>query len=267
MGASVQGALIAGQEVGAVLVDITPHSLGIKCLDKGPTYFERFAFRFAPIIHRNTALPTTRAEVFNTVADRQDTVEIEVYQGESDDVRNNHRVGNFRIAGLAPVPAGNPIVVQLDLTLDGTLRVSAREKATGLVKQITIDNALARFQRDELVGARERLDELFGNSRGLPPVDDAGDFDEDADLADDREQVDDLPELVPGPAAGQREAVQARALVEKAERLLTTASAEDRTELERHIGRIRERLTDRQWPELAAACNELSDVLFYLEEA
>ena len=43
------------------------------------------------------------------------------------------------------MPAGNQIVVQLDLTLDGMLKVSAREKATGLQKQITIENALARY--------------------------------------------------------------------------------------------------------------------------
>ena len=51
--------------------------------------------------------------------------------------------------GLAPVPAGNPIVVQLDLNLDGMLKVSAREQATGLQKQVAIENALARFEREE----------------------------------------------------------------------------------------------------------------------
>ena len=73
-------------------------------------------------------------------------VEIDVYQGESDDVRRNHRVGKFMIQGLAPVPAGNPIVVQLDLNLDGMLKVSARERATGLQKQVVIENALAQFE-------------------------------------------------------------------------------------------------------------------------
>ena len=45
------------------------------------------------------------------------------------------------------MPAGNQIVVQLDLNLDGMLKVSAREKATGLHKQITIENALANTPR------------------------------------------------------------------------------------------------------------------------
>src|SRR5262249_13649879 len=103
MGAAVQAALIAGQEVGAVLVDITPHSMGIKCLDEMHGF--EFPYRFVPIIHRNTPLPATRSEVFHTVYDRQKEVEIDIYQGESDDVRNNHRVGKFLIQGLAAVPA------------------------------------------------------------------------------------------------------------------------------------------------------------------
>src|SRR5262249_4677073 len=58
MGAAVQAALIAGVDVGSVLVDITPHTLGIKCLDY--MHGMDFPFRFAPILHRNTALPASK---------------------------------------------------------------------------------------------------------------------------------------------------------------------------------------------------------------
>ena len=92
MGAAVQAAIIAGADVGAVLVDITPHTLGIRCLDTVAGL--DFPFRFAPILHRNTPLPASRSEVFHTVYDHQESVEIDVYQGESDDVRNDAlRVG------------------------------------------------------------------------------------------------------------------------------------------------------------------------------
>src|SRR5262249_14592303 len=59
MGAGIQAALIAGEDVGAVLVDITPHSLGIRCID-----YQRgidFPYRFAPIIRRNMPLPGSRS--------------------------------------------------------------------------------------------------------------------------------------------------------------------------------------------------------------
>ncbi|HEY7313702.1 MAG TPA: Hsp70 family protein, partial [Gemmataceae bacterium] len=129
LGAAIQSAIIAGTDVGAVLVDITPHSLGIKCVDSQRGF--PFEFHFAPIIHRNTALPASRSEVFYTFHDDQTEVEIDVYQGENADVRRNHRVGRFMVQGLSRVPSGNPILVQLELNLDGMLKVSARERATG----------------------------------------------------------------------------------------------------------------------------------------
>jgi molecular chaperone DnaK len=252
MGAAVQAGLIAGIDVGPVLVDITPHSLGIKCLDLSQGY--DFPFRFAPVLHRNTPLPASRSEVFHTVHDRQTEVEIDIYQGEHVDVRNNYAVGKFMIQGLAAVPAGNQLVVQVDLNLDGMLKVSARERATGLQKQVTIENALTRFERDERELARERLDRLW--SAGAEQ-EERGDAPE--ELA--------IPQLVPGPREGQRETVQARALLEKADRLLGQLPAEDRTEVEHLMAKVRTALTDRQWEQVTAGSNELSDILFYIEDA
>ncbi len=262
MGAGIQAAIIAGSDVGAVLVDITPHSLGIKCLDESRGFgFSDYPFKFAAIIHRNTPLPTSRGELFHTAYDEQREVDIEVYQGESEDPRRNHQIGKFRITGLSPVPMGNPILVQLDLNLDGILKVSAREKATGLSKQITIDNALARYEVEERGAARERLGRLW---------DDPADLEIGANLlpnesADEEEAT--MPELVAGPREGQRETVQAKALLEKAERLLDKITPEDRVEVQKLLDRMRTALTDRQWPQLAAASNELTDILFYLEDA
>ncbi len=253
MGAAIQGAIVAGIDVGSVLVDITPHSLGIKCIDDSEGY--SFEYRFVPIIHRNTPLPATRSELFHTHMDGQTKVEVDVYQGESDDVRHNHRVGKFMVQGLAAVPAGNPIVVQLDLNLDGILKVSARERATGLQKEVTIENALARFERNERADAQARLNQLWEGS------------DEEDELLDDDEAEAEPPTLIPGPHEGQREAVQARALLEKAERLAEKVQPEDRPEVDQLMQRVRTALTDRQWDKLVQASNELADVLFYLEDA
>lgn len=259
MGAAVQGGIIAGANVGAVLVDITPHSLGIRCLDESMGF--EFDYRFAPIIHRNTPLPANRSELFHTARHGQREVEIEVYQGESDDVRRNHLVGHFRVQGLAPVAAGNPIVVQLDLNLDGILKVSARERATGLQKQVVIENALAHYEQEEQEAARGRLEALW---------DEQEDEDEDEgeeELIGEPGGPETMPELAPGPREGQRETVQARALLEKAERLLERIQPEDRVEVERMMTKIRTALTDRQWDKVTTASNELADTLFYLEDA
>jgi molecular chaperone DnaK len=241
LGAAIQGAIVEGENVGAVLVDITPHTLGIKAL--GSDLGSPDPFVFAKILHRNTPLPATRSEVFYTVQDNQARVAVEVFQGESEVVDQNVQVGEFHIEGLARVPAGNEILVQLDLNLDGMLKVTARERSTGLQKQITIDNALARYEREEQGQARKRLSALWGDEDEGP-----------------------APELSPEPRSASRETVQARALLEKAERLLGSLSGEDRADVEKLIARLQKALAEHNHSELVGASNELADTLFYLEE-
>jgi len=277
MGAAIQAAIIAGENVGAVLVDLTPHSMGIKVLDV-PDHFSHSmdTFKFATIIPRNTPLPASRSEMFCTVGENQPVVDIEIFQGESSDVRRNHLVGKFVVEGLAKVPAGNQIVVQLDLNLDGTLKVSAREKATGMVKQVSIQNAMARFALEERDAAKARLDRLWANpdwneddetdARLAQP-----DFEEtegDSLAAFDEAESEFVPaEEASAGTEGQRETVQARALLEKTERVREKASAEDQLELDRLIKGVRNAMQDRNWPELTESCNTLADVLFYLEDS
>lgn len=312
MGAAIQAAIVAGQNVGAVLVDITPHSVGIKSLEIPDSHSLHLnEFRFAPIIARNTPLPASRSELFCTVADNQPKVEIDIFQGESGDVRRNHRVGKFLVEGLARVPAGNQILVQMDLTLDGTLKVSAREKTTGLVKQITIENAMARFAVEERDAAKQRLERMWANpgwneeaeeeeeetsmtvsdilgdeadeadgyfadedeEDALPWEDDEDEDGEEEEAEYEPEPAEQVPQhssriVATAPAAeGSREAVQARSLLEKVERVRGKAAAEDQAELDKLTGRVQAALDEKRWGDLQAACNDLADVLFYLEDA
>jgi molecular chaperone DnaK len=146
------------------------------------------------------------------------------------------------------------------------LKVSAKEKATGLQKQVTIENALSRFEGSEVAEARARLDRLWDQSTP-GDAEDLLDEDEEDEEDFDHDDFSEMPELVPGPREGQRETVQARALLEKAERLLEKVAPEDKVELERMLGAVRNAVTDRQWEQVTKACNELSDILFYLEDA
>jgi molecular chaperone DnaK len=255
LGAGVQAAMVAGLEVGPVLVDITPHSLGIRCL--GEVHGLPSPDMFSSIVARNTPLPASRSEVYHTLLDRQDTVRIEVYQGEQEDVRLNTLVGEFTIEGLAPVPAGNEVIVHMHLTLDGTLRVTATEKRTGLQRQVRIENALARFQRQEHEAARHRLEALFEAQSTAPP-----------DLAGASPGAPSAtPAQEPSEAAWQRALVQARALLEKAERLLPAVVVEERTEVEELMARLRHVMTTHRLADVQEQSAALADVLYYLEEA
>lgn len=258
LGAGIQGAMIAGMDVGPVLVDITPHSLGVRCIGEVgglPTNA-----MFSPIIARNHTLPASRSEVYYTAVDRQEAVNIEVYQGEQPTIHNNTFVGEFTVEGLAPVPAGNEVVVHMHLTLDGTLRVTATERHTGLQREVRIENALARFHRHDREAARDRLEALFKTQEAeLDELDDiAGEFTT-LPAASNPPPLDEV--------GWQRLVVQARALLEKAERLLPRLMEQDQEDINRLVASLRQAMTARQQTDIEAHSDALADALYYLEDA
>ena len=239
-GAAIQAGMLAGESVSAVLVDITPYTFGTSALSdrNGIPY----PFTYVPIIHKNTPIPVTKSEVFYTVMDYQEAVNVDIYQGEDPDALNNIALGEFRIENLSKVPSGNPLVLQLSLDLNGIMNVTAREKNTGLEKSIRIDNALTHFQEGELQTARDRVDALFAGEENF------------------------LAKPAANAAASDHQlTVQAQALVEKAERLLDRAAADDREEMINLMESIKDALSEEDIDALAEPVAALSDILFYLE--
>jgi molecular chaperone DnaK len=240
--------------VGAVLVDITPHTLGIETL--GLLNGVPSVHHLAPIIERNTPLPATRTEVFSTVADGQEGADIRVFQGEHEDTRYDTLVGSFQIEGLADVDAGNQIVVRLDLDLSGILNVTATERLTGLSRRVTIDNAIERFRANQRTDAVDRLEAIFGTAAGAPAGPRALGSPQPA--PDDEEG--DLP-------PGQRQAIGSVGdLVAKAERVLPGANAEDAAELAALLTDLRAAVERRDEDAVRAVAAEVEDLVFYLED-
>ncbi|WP_459557388.1 Hsp70 family protein [Lacunimicrobium album] len=162
LGAAVQAAMIEGRHVGPVLVDVTGHTLGIEaCV--GMT-FSGPQMVFSPIIHRNTPLPARYEHAYSTMFDGQKAVEIHVLQGEHPEVHRNRSIGKFRLDLEGADKERSKITVRFELTLDGTLKVTATQTATGLSRQLEIDNALSHFQADERSRAQARLEEMFDES-------------------------------------------------------------------------------------------------------
>jgi molecular chaperone DnaK len=264
MGAAVQGGLIAGVDVGPILVDITPHTLGISALGQLNGFLS--PYHFSPIIERNTPLPVSRTEIYSTVFDEQDAARINVFQGENDDTRYNDQVGEFLIEGLAEVPAGNQILVRLDLDLSGILKVTATERATSLAKHVVIDNAMERFRLCQRTDAVDRLDAVFGTAEE-PLRQEAAIFsaagrsstvenDRAAALADG-----DLPSPL-------REAMEsAEALLAQANTILPTANAEDTDELRSLIAELQAAMQDRDPDAIRFISREVEDLVFYLQDA
>ena len=129
IGASIQGGVLAGSVTDVLLLDVTPLSLGIETLGGV----------FTRLINRNTTIPTKKSQTFSTAADGQSAVEIKVYQGERELVRDNKMLGNFQLTGIPPAPKGIPqIEVTFDIDADGIVNVSAKDKATNKDQSITI---------------------------------------------------------------------------------------------------------------------------------
>ncbi len=175
-GAAIQGAIMTGEHKDIVLVDVTPLSLGL----------ETMGGVFTKIIDRNTAIPTSKSQIFTTAADNQPQVEIVVLQGERAMAADNVKLGSFSLDGIPPAPRGIPkIEVTFNIDVNGILNVTAKDMATNKEQHITIQSSrlseeeIDRMQRDaeaneetdrkkkELIEARNEIESLSYNAEKL----------------------------------------------------------------------------------------------------
>jgi molecular chaperone DnaK len=157
LGAAVQGAIIAGQPVDAILVDVTPHSLGIEIATIQMGRIIPGIYKV--LIPRNTVVPTSQEEVFYTLFRDQDTVRIKVYQGESPIAERNTLLGEFLVEDLKPKRSEQQaeVAVQFSLDIDGVLHVEATDRRTRKKKSITVTASPTRMNASEIARARAEL--------------------------------------------------------------------------------------------------------------
>lgn len=162
LGAGAQAAIIAGEPIDAILVDVTPHSLGIAVAEHFMDHI--VPGHFKSLIRRNTTIPTNREEKFYTIYPGQDTIRIEVYQGEHEFVAQNTPLGDFLITGLEPGPDGNPaeVTVQFDLDVNGILKVTACDRKSNRQESISVEASHIRMSEPEILAARDWAEEKAG---------------------------------------------------------------------------------------------------------
>jgi len=154
MGAAIQTGILQGEVKDLVLLDVTPHTLGIETKDG----------TFTPLIDRNSTIPTRKSRVFTTVADNQTRVEVHVLQGESDMAAYNKSLAKFELTSIPPAPRGVPqIEVMFDIDVNGIVSVTAQDQATGRAQSMVIhpSGGLSQAEVSRLVSetrAREAED-------------------------------------------------------------------------------------------------------------
>ena len=214
MGASIQGAVLAGDVKDVLLLDVTPLTLGIETMGSVAT----------PLIEKNTTIPTKKSQVFSTAEDNQTAVTIHVVQGERKQATQNKSLGRFDLADIPPAPRGMPqIEVTFDLDANGILNVSAKDKATGKEQSIRITasgglsedeieqmvqdaeaNAEADKKFEELVAARNTADGMVHAARKT--LEEAGEHATDEERAAIEAAIAETEEAIKGDDAAAMEA-------------------------------------------------------------
>jgi molecular chaperone DnaK (HSP70) len=257
LGAGVLASRLAGRDIQRVLVDVSPYSFGVSYLGERGGY--PYPHCYHPIIYRNTPLPITRSDSYQTCYPFQTEVDVFVYQGEDEDALKNILIGNFRIEGLQKMEEPNKVLCKMQLDLDGILHITAIEKCTGAAKHITIANALVPKTDDEIAEARKRLDSFY------PTRDDDGE-EFDAEEGDEEGEEFDTIEVTPTQAnIPALEAASAGALLERSRGLLETMHEDDREEAIALHEAIEDALARADRASLNESAASLKELLFFIE--
>lgn len=131
-----------------ILTDVCPFTLGTEIVGR----------RFAPIIPRNTTVPTSRSEYFYTIEDYQSQVTVGIYQGESLNIDDNLFLGEFLLDVPQNLAGKEAINVRFTYDINGILEVEAKVVSTGVKKsKLIINGDLSEEEKNEKIKMLEEI--------------------------------------------------------------------------------------------------------------
>ena len=214
LGAGIQGAALVDDGPEMILLDVTPHTLGIMVVGG---YFEE-------LIPQNTTVPTSRSKIFTTVRENQTAVKILVLQGESRRAEENEVLGEFVLTGLRRAAAGQmEVEVTFEINADGIVSVHAKDLETGVQQSITV-TASSGLTTDEIEGMMTDSKDFMVARR---TSDEFEKYKQDAEktIQDIEKLFPEVERVVAGSDFGRDATEKARAVVDKARALIARGDA------------------------------------------
>ncbi len=205
LGAAIQGMALIDEKQEMVLLDVTPHALGI--MTQGGIFEE--------IIPANTTVPTGRSKIFTTSRDNQTAVKILVMQGDHERAEDNELLGEFILTGLRRAPKGAvEIDVVFEINADGIVSVAAKDLETGQQQSIQV-TATSGLTADELKGMIAGAEEFAVDRKASEEVE-AAIQEAETVIADINRLFPQVEQIVASSDFGRDAIAKARAIVQRA---------------------------------------------------
>jgi molecular chaperone DnaK len=209
LGAGIQGAALIDDKQEMILLDVTPHALGIMT----------FGNVFEELIPANTTVPTHRQKIFTTSRDNQTAVKIIVMQGDSQKADENELLGEFILSGIRRAQKGQvEIEVTFEINADGIVSVRAKDLETGLEQSIQV-TATSGLTRDEIKAMVENAKDDLLDRRSSDEVE-AAKQEAQKLIADIEKLFPQVQQIVASSDFGREAIDKAKAVVEKAKQAI-----------------------------------------------
>ena len=154
-GATLQAAISMKVEaMNDILInDVCSHSLGIAVMRGNEKDI------FDKLIENGTNIPFEFEKDYTTGYDDQQSVLIEIFEGENEFCRNNRLLGKFNLNNITKAKKGIPqIKVKIEIDEDSIVHVTAKESISGAINSIDIKYDKGIMKQDEINNMKKKLE-------------------------------------------------------------------------------------------------------------